>query len=127
MTSIKLEQEFPPSFFDIMMHLLVHLVEELQICNLVHTRWTYPIEHYLKTMKGYVCNKVRPERSMVEGYAFEKSLGFYIEYLQDFTTARHSVWDEKEDQITFDEVFQGNSHPCFMNAYFQDMAHSFVL
>ncbi len=64
---------------------------------------------------------------MAKGYAFEEALGFCIEYLQDFTTARHSVWDEKENQTMFDEVLQGNWHPCLMNAYFQDMAHSFVL
>jgi hypothetical protein len=86
MTLVSLQQELPPSFFDIMMHLLVHLVEELEICKLDHTRWMYPIEHYLKTLKGYVCNKGRPERSMAKGYAFEETLGFCIEYLQDFTT-----------------------------------------
>jgi hypothetical protein len=37
MTMVLLEQQFPPSFFDIMTHLLVHLVEELKICGLVHT------------------------------------------------------------------------------------------
>jgi hypothetical protein len=49
-----LEKEFPPLFFDIMSHLVVHLVEEVEICGLVHTRWMYPIERYLKTLKGYV-------------------------------------------------------------------------
>ncbi len=37
-TLCMLEKEFPPSFFDIMSHLLVHLVEEVKICGLVHTR-----------------------------------------------------------------------------------------
>jgi hypothetical protein len=86
MTLTLFKQEFPPSFFDIIMHFLVHLVEELEICSLVHTRWTYPIEHYLKTLKGYICNKARPKGSMAEGYAFEEALGFCTEYLQDFTT-----------------------------------------
>jgi hypothetical protein len=54
MTLVLLEQEFPPSFFDIMTHLLLHLVEELELCGLVHTCWMYPIERYLKTLKGYV-------------------------------------------------------------------------
>jgi hypothetical protein len=36
---ILLEQEFPPSFFDIMTHLLVHLVEELELCGLVRMHW----------------------------------------------------------------------------------------
>ena len=32
-----LEKEFPPAFFDPMTHLLVHLVEELDICGPVHS------------------------------------------------------------------------------------------
>jgi hypothetical protein len=42
----------------------------------------YPIEHYMKTLKGYVKNKARPEGNMVEGYAIEEALGFCIEYLR---------------------------------------------
>jgi hypothetical protein len=38
MTMVLLKQQFPPFFFDIMTHLLVHLVEELKICGPVHTR-----------------------------------------------------------------------------------------
>jgi hypothetical protein len=32
-----LEKVFPPSFFDLMTHLVIHLVHELDICGLVHT------------------------------------------------------------------------------------------
>jgi hypothetical protein len=39
-----LEMEFPPSFFDIMTHLLYHLVQELDLCGPVSTRWMYPVE-----------------------------------------------------------------------------------
>jgi hypothetical protein len=86
MTLISLKQELPPSFFDIIMHFLVHLVEELEICGLVHTRWMYPIEHYLKTLKGYVFNKEKTKGSMAECHAFEEALAFCTEYLQNFTT-----------------------------------------
>jgi hypothetical protein len=72
-TLVLLEWEFPP-LFDVMTHLLVHLVEELEFCGRVHTRWMYHIEHYLKTLKGFVRNKARPKGSMVEGYAPEKRL-----------------------------------------------------
>jgi hypothetical protein len=37
MTMVLLEQQFPPSFFDIMTHLLVHMVEVLKICGPIHT------------------------------------------------------------------------------------------
>jgi len=39
----QLEIFFPPSFFDIMVHLLVHLVREIKFCELVYLRWMYPI------------------------------------------------------------------------------------
>jgi hypothetical protein len=63
-----LEMEFTPSFFDIMTHLPYHLVEELDLCGPVITRWMYPVERYMKTLKGYVWNMARPEASMAEGY-----------------------------------------------------------
>jgi hypothetical protein len=37
-TLVLLEKKFPHSFFDTMMHFLVHLVEELEICGPMHTR-----------------------------------------------------------------------------------------
>jgi hypothetical protein len=118
MTLILLEQEFPPLFFDIMSHLLVHLVDELEIRGLIHTRWMYPIELYLKTLKGYVYNKTRHEGNIVEGYAFEEAWGFCTKYLQDFMPFRRKVWDEKEDRIMFDEMFEGNGCPRVMNVDF---------
>jgi len=60
LTLALLEREFPPSFFNVMTHLLVHLVEELELCSLIPTRWMYHVEHYLKTLKGFVRNKARP-------------------------------------------------------------------
>lgn len=37
-TMSTLEKVFPPTCFDVMTHLVVHLVEELDLCGLVHTR-----------------------------------------------------------------------------------------
>jgi hypothetical protein len=82
-TLVLMEWEFPPSFFDIMIHLLIHLVEGLELCG--HTQWMYLVEHYFKTLKRFVRNRARPEGSMVEGYALEEALGFCTNYLQDFT------------------------------------------
>jgi hypothetical protein len=39
-----LEMEFPPSFFGIMMHLPYHIIEELDMCGPVATRWMYLVE-----------------------------------------------------------------------------------
>ena len=39
-----LEQYFPQSFFDIMVHLTVHLVREVKLGGPVYMRWMYPFE-----------------------------------------------------------------------------------
>ena len=37
------EIEFPPSFFDVMTHLPIHLAKELDLCGPVSARWMYPV------------------------------------------------------------------------------------
>ncbi len=122
-----LEQKFLSSFFDVMTHLLIHLVKELDLCGLVQTWWMYPIEKYLKTLKGYVGNRTKLEGSMVKRYTIEEIVGFCTEYLVDFTTTRCRVWDDKEDPSMFDEVLEGGGCPQIMTTNLRDMVHSFVL
>jgi hypothetical protein len=81
-----LEMVFSPAFFDIMMHLLVHLAEEAKLGGPVYYRWMYPIERYLWTLKGYVCNKSHPEGSIVEGYTSEECMTFCSCFLEDVDT-----------------------------------------
>jgi hypothetical protein len=40
---VKLEKKFPPAFFDVMMHLAVHLPDEALLRGPVHYGWMYPI------------------------------------------------------------------------------------
>ena len=44
LTLCHLEMLFPPSFFTVMIHLCVHLVDELRLGGPVQYRWMYPIE-----------------------------------------------------------------------------------
>jgi len=39
----QLEMHFPPSLFDIIVHLFVHLVREIKCCGPVYWRWMYPV------------------------------------------------------------------------------------
>ncbi|XP_056685592.1 uncharacterized protein [Spinacia oleracea] len=73
----RLEKIFLPSFFTIMVHLVIHLVYEARIGGPVHYRWMYPIERYLKTLKSYVRNKAQPEGSIAQAYLAEECLIFY--------------------------------------------------
>ncbi|XP_042432526.1 uncharacterized protein LOC122019082 [Zingiber officinale] len=78
-----LEQYFPPSFFDIMLHLTVHLVREVQLCGPVYFRWMYPFERCMKVLKSYVDSRKYPEGCIVRRYAAEEAVEFCSEYLND--------------------------------------------
>lgn len=43
-TLCKLERIFPPSFFDVMVHLSIHLANEAKLGGPVQYRWMYPVE-----------------------------------------------------------------------------------
>ncbi|KAL3627015.1 hypothetical protein CASFOL_028378 [Castilleja foliolosa] len=85
-TLCQLEMYFPPSFFDIMVHLSIHLVREIRYCGPVYLRWMYPFERYMKVFKGYVKNRYRPEACIVERYIVEEAIEFCNEYLSGVTT-----------------------------------------
>lgn len=92
-----IEREFPPSFFDPMTHLVVHLVEELYLCGPVHSRWMYPLERYMKYLKSYVRNKARPEGCIAMGNAMEVGLGLCTEYILECESTHQRVWDADEE------------------------------
>ncbi|XP_023756442.3 uncharacterized protein LOC111904991 [Lactuca sativa] len=81
-TLCQLEIYFPPSFFDIMVHLISHLVREIKACGPIFLRHMYPFERYMGFLKGYVRNRHRPEGSIVEGYATEEVIEFCTSYLK---------------------------------------------
>ncbi|CAM9002701.1 unnamed protein product [Rhodiola kirilowii] len=62
----KLEQIFPPAFFTIMVHLLIHLPDQVLLKGLVHYNWKYPMERQLGEYKKYVRNTHYPEGCIAE-------------------------------------------------------------
>ncbi|XP_020965965.1 uncharacterized protein LOC107618850 [Arachis ipaensis] len=82
-TLCRIKMIFPLSFFTVMVHLTVHLVEEVQLGGPVHYRWMYLIERYLCCLKQYVRNRARPEGSIAEGYLSEEILIFCSRYLDN--------------------------------------------
>lgn len=51
LTLCKLERIFPPAFFDVMVHLPIHLASEAKVAGPVHYRWMYPIERFVNKAK----------------------------------------------------------------------------
>ena len=127
LTLCMMEIHFPASFFDVMTHLIVHLVEEVDLCGPPSCRWMYPVERYLKTLKGYVRNKSRPEASMAEGYIVDESMGFMTEYMQAFEAVETRVWDSNEEEGVAGEVLEGGRTISVLTTHMRDMAHTYVL
>ena len=82
----KPEKIFPPAFFDVMVHLCVHLPDEALLRGPVQYGWMYPIERRLGTLKSYVRNRARPEGSIAEAYMASDTLTFCSRYMEDVDT-----------------------------------------
>nr|AAT38101.1 putative TNP2 transposon protein [Oryza sativa Japonica Group]AAV31397.1 putative polyprotein [Oryza sativa Japonica Group] len=80
---ISFELIFPPSFFNIMTHLLCHLVKEIGILGHVYLHNMFPFERYMGVLKKYVRNRARPEASIAKGYGTEEVIEFCVEFIED--------------------------------------------
>ena len=87
LTLCELEKIFHASFFDVMIHLVVHLVRELRLCGPVFYRWMYAFERFNKVIKSYVRNRYYPEGCIAEGYLREESVEFCAEFFKQSGTA----------------------------------------
>jgi hypothetical protein len=93
----KLEKLFPPAFFDVMVHLAIHLPGEAIQRGNVHYGWMYPIERRLGYLKKTVRNKSRPEGSIAEGYIVDECLSFCSRYLDDHIETRFNRAERNQD------------------------------
>jgi len=58
-----------------MTHFIIHLVDELEICGPIATRWFYPIKCYLYVLKKYLKNKTKLEACMASSYMYDEASG----------------------------------------------------
>jgi hypothetical protein len=80
---VNFELVFSPSFFDIMTHLLVHLVKEIIILRLVFLHTMFPFERFMGVLKKYVYSRSQPEESIAQGYDTEEVTKFCINFIPD--------------------------------------------
>ena len=74
---------YPPAFFDVMVHLAVHLPDEALLRAPVHYGWMYPIERRLGTFKRFILNQARPEGSIAEAYTAYECMTRCSTYFSD--------------------------------------------
>ncbi|KAL1210230.1 hypothetical protein V5N11_021813 [Cardamine amara subsp. amara] len=75
-----LEKIFPPSFFDVMEHLPIHLPREAVLGGPVQYRWMYPFERYMFHLKKKVKNMSKVEGSIVAQSLNEEITNFSAYY-----------------------------------------------
>nr|XP_027192948.1 uncharacterized protein LOC101493685 [Cicer arietinum] len=98
-TLCQLETIFPPSFFTVMMHLVIHLAHEAQVAGPVQYRWMYPLERFLLTLKSFVRNRAHPEGSIAEGFLANECLTFCSQYLSGVET-RFNRPNRNDDEVS---------------------------
>ena len=97
-----LEKIYPPAFFDVMVHLAVHLPDEALLRGPVQYGWMYPIERRLGTFKGYVRNRARPEGSIAEAYIAIEALTFCSKYIETTDQLSKEVGEDNPGLNVFD-------------------------
>ncbi|KAG8369383.1 hypothetical protein BUALT_Bualt14G0005500 [Buddleja alternifolia] len=114
-----LERIFPPSFFDIMDHLSIHLAEEALIGGAVQYR-------FLMTLKKYMRNKAHPEGSIAKGYILEECMTFCSRYLNDVKTNANNSPRNYDGDSDMGRLI-GNGKEFHLNHVTWVQAHRYVL
>ena len=83
-------------FMDLQVHLLIHLVDEVELVGVVSCRWMFFLERYMKKLKGFVRQREKPKGSMAEGYISYESFyytNYYIKHINNRPSA--VIWDDE--------------------------------
>ena len=72
---------FPPSFFDIMVHLMVHIVPEIQDLGPAFLHEMYALERFNGVVKRFVRNRSQPDGSIIQGYLTEECIDFCTDFM----------------------------------------------
>ena len=67
---------FPPAFFDVMVHLLVHVVEDITQLGPTFLYNMMSLERVNGHLKGYVRNKACLDGSITKGFLTEECISF---------------------------------------------------
>ena len=78
-----LEMYFLPEFFDIMVHVTMHLVREVQLYGPICFQRMYLFEQYMKVLKSYVRKGNNTEGCMVDCFVSNEAPYFCIKYIEN--------------------------------------------
>ncbi|MCO5574600.1 hypothetical protein L7F22_028388 [Adiantum nelumboides] len=125
-----IEKYLPPSMLTIQVHLLVHVVDEIEMAGTVHCRWMFFLERFMKTLKGFVRQKARPEGSMAEGWIVQESLVYITEWIAEFdkeTQESPMLWRVGEDERLMTDVAHGGGTSKRMDTMLEEKINRFCM
>ena len=128
-TLCRFEMCFPPSLFDVMVHLVVHVVKEIHYLGPVFLHHMYPFERFMGVIKKYVRNRKRPEGSIAEGWGAEEVIEFCIDYMDlkpvGLPVSRHEGRLQGKGTLG-KKSFRVNDRAAFTQAHFAVLNNSVV-
>ena len=86
----KLEKIFPPGFFNLMQHMILHLPYEARMGGPVQDRWCYSIERCKKVIRTKCKNKCKIEASIADAYILEEVSNFTSKYYTENLPSVHN-------------------------------------
>ena len=93
------EKELPTSFMDLQIHLLIHLVDEVELFGVFCCHWMFFLEKYMNKLKGFSQQRAKPEGSMEEGYISYDSFYYASEYIKQIDNRPGAViWGGERDE-----------------------------
>ena len=118
----KLERIFPPAFFDIMIHLLVHLPREAKLAGPVSYRWMYPFESYFTYIQIY-----QKLMKFVSCYHMTKIYLFlyYSCLLRNLGTLKKYVRNKARPEGSIAEAYTVNEALTFCSMYLRGIETRF--
>ena len=120
----------PPSFFDIMVHLLVHVIGEIIDLGPVFLHSMFPFERLNGILKLYVHNRSRLDGSIVQGFLTAEVISFCTDYLEiNKPLGMPTIWQaqgvgHKKRRNNFHVTFHNpNREPDFIKSHIVMLQH----
>ena len=112
------EKELPTSFMDLQVHILIHLVDEVELVGVFSCLWMFFLERYMKKLKGFIRQREKPEGSIAEGYISYESFYYASEYIKKIKNRPGVViWDNERDEDKREgELLQTNGKRCLIKS-----------
>ncbi|MCO5598286.1 hypothetical protein L7F22_052378 [Adiantum nelumboides] len=126
-TVCAVEYAFPRSMLVSQVHRLINVVEVIAICGVVHARWIFFLEIFLKTLKDFVRLRAQPEACMAEGWIVQKAFVYISKYLASVDPSMPRIWSDEEDARMTSHLPMGKGRHIIMEMELRWVVNNFCI